>query len=73
MIARPYLPSSKLKKSERSCVAEIAAPPKPRMVLKMVRQKSAACRLDEAPTSCQISSIMMAFFLVRSAFTLSQT
>ena len=73
MIARPYLPSSRPKKSERSCVAEIAAPPKPRIVLKIVRQNSAAMRLELAPISCQISSIMMAFFLVRSAFTVSQT
>lgn len=68
MIALPYLPSSRPKKSDRSCVAEMAAPPKPRITLNISRQNYAAMRLELAPISCQISSIKMALRLVRSDF-----
>ena len=57
IIARPYFPSSKPKKSDKSCVADTAMPPNPRIVLNMVRQNSAARRFDVAPTSCQISLV----------------
>ena len=39
----------------------------------MAEQNSAAIRLEPAPISCQISSIIMAFFFVRSLLILSQT
>ena len=44
----------------------MAAPPKPRMVLKIVKQNSAAFLLDATPISCHISSIKIAFLFLRT-------
>ena len=76
MMPFPKRPSSRLKKSLRSWLAQIADPPKPRMVLKISNTKSPASRVPVAPAperSCQHSSIKMAFSSVRSALARSQT
>src|SRR5699024_9856321 len=73
MIPFPYLPSSRAKKSFKSCVAKTAEPPYPRIILAISRTNSAARRLLDAPMSCQTSSTKMAFSSVRFSFAISQT
>ena len=72
MMALPYLPPSSAKKSFKSCVAQTAAPPSPRIILKISSTKSAAIALEDAPIRHHNSSSMMTFFRARDSLHLSQ-
>ena len=68
----PYAPSSRLNKSDTSCVIATALPPYFLIVLKILYIKLATSLFDVTPISCHISSKYILFCLFLFFLILSQ-